>query len=312
MNPASDRGACVLWVASAIMEKGLAIKAHDHEYYHLFFVKKGPVSFQIDTSHETLQNNEFILIPPGMLHGMDKVTEAYINNLEIKFVVQSNRVRRQLETIPQLFREDSFATGLIEQIVEVCSQTDPSAPEIGADYLLTLLNYLYRKYGVAGEEQARFIDTTGYSPLSQEIVKYLEKNYPHDIPLQQVADAVGFNKNYICSVFKKDSGMTIGNCLTLIRIRKAAEYISFSDMNLQQVAAATGFTNFSHFNRIFKKVVGIPPGQYRCMYTTDMLTYSADYANNLRNMPGFIAAVMGGKRLSREEMPKVLPRLSNE
>ena len=101
--------------------------------------------------------------------------------------------------------------------------------------------------------------------LLQEIQDYIEEycdTNGHGPAVSEIADAVGFNKNYICSVFKRDSGMTIGNCQTIIRIHKAAELISFSDMNLNQVAAATGFTNLSHFNRIFKKVVGMSPSDY--------------------------------------------------
>lgn len=98
--------------------------------------------------------------------------------------------------------------------------------------------------------------------------------------------------------------MTIGNCQTAIRIRKAAEMISFSDMNLVQVASATGFTNLSHFNRIFKKIVGIPPGQYRRMFTGSILTKIDDETaiQEVVGQNGFIVSVLGRKRLTIAEI----------
>lgn len=251
-----------------------------------------------------MEDGGFILAPPGVTHGLDPVQASPLAKFyEIKFVINHNKLARVMQTVPMVYRRDDFISKLVELIVDQCSVPDVATPEIGADYLITLINYIYKTYGIQERVTSQYIDTTGYSQLSQEIVRFLEKKYIKDVPLQDVADAVGFNKNYICSVFKKDADMTIGACLTLIRIRKAAELISFSDMNLQQVAMATGFTNFSHFNRIFKKVVGIPPGQYRCSYTADMLIKGRDYIDRyikakddgLYENDSFIASVMGGK-----------------
>lgn len=301
MNVDVNRAASVLWVAKSNFTLHAAIKPHSHDYYHLFFVSKGPATLLVEDTRQTLVDGEFILVPPGVRHGMDAVEVPVARFCEVKFVLRSQRLERLLHSLPYFFPRNDFVATLVEETIRESSRGDAFSETVASDYLLVLINYLYRKFGEQERPAAKYIDTTGYSKVSQQIVHYLEENYAREIPLQEVADKVGFNKNYICSLFRKDSGMTIGNCTTLIRIRKAAEYISFSDMDLAQVAGATGFSNLSHFNRIFKKVVGIPPGQYRRMFPADILVPGKVTPEYLEQQ-GFISAVLGGKRLSAEEL----------
>ena len=93
--------------------------------------------------------------------------------------------------------------------------------------------------------------------------------------------------------------MTIGKCHTVIRIKKAAEAISFSDLNLSQVSSSLGFASLNHFNRVFKKVVGIPPGQYRRMYQAEiMVPGDSSVDSELIEYGGFIMSVLAGKKLT--------------
>lgn len=301
MKISSERSANVLWVAESNFPIKGGIKVHSHDYYHLFFIRQGPVDMPMGDETYTLSDGEFMIARPNTPHGMNEVTTRMVRCFEVKFAVSSNRLRRLLDTLPPTFPGDSFVAAIIQELVTESARGEPASPTIASDYLLTLINYLFRHYGVSEEPTSTIIDTTGYSQVSKDVVHYLETHYQQEVPLQEVADALDFNKNYICSAFKRDSGMTIGGCLTIIRIRKAAEFISFSDMNLSQVAEATGFTNLSHFNRIFKKVVGIPPGQYRRMFPADiLLPGDVELSPEWMEQNGFIYAVLGGKKLSAE------------
>ena len=302
INP--NRQISVLWVAESNWAVQSGIKPHKHDYYHMFIVRQGPLEFVIDSEVCQLENGEVLLAKPGVIHGMNAVTIRMGRVYEIKFTTRSPALKNLLEGIPAKLPADPFAEALVRELVAESNLQQPSTPTFVSDYLLSLVNFYSRHYGKLEGHETSTIDTAGFSKVSRQIVQYLEANYAHEIPLQEVADAVGFNKNYICSVFKRDSGMTIGGCQTTIRIRKAAEMISFSDMNLTQVASATGFTNLSHFNRIFKKVVGIPPGQYRRMFTGDILTKadSEEAIQEIVGQNGFIVSVLGRKRLSISEI----------
>lgn len=297
----------VLWVAESnwIPEKGIAEHAHD-DYYHLFIVRSGALDFTVDGTPYSLENNGLVLAAPGQLHSMTNNTANVSRIYEIKFASKSPVLKRQLSSIPRAMTVDSMGMNLVREIVAEGNRQEIQSAEYTASYLLSLINYLYRHYGITQSSETVIIDTTGFSDVCVEIVKFLESNWTRDVSLQEVADHVGFNKNYICTLFKRESGMTIGACHTTIRVRKAAEMISFSDMGIEQVAYATGFSNTSHFNRIFKKVAGIPPGQYRRMYPVKIILTETDeekanaMKDELRKNNGFIVAVLGRKKLSTQ------------
>ena len=258
------------------------------------------------------------MIKPDVLHGMENISDDVCRCYEVKFTISSPRLETLLTALPSFFPADGFISGLIRELVAESTCARASTPAFISDSLVAAINYLFRHYGEDASiegEAVGMIDTVGYSPLSREIIRYLEQNYNREVSLQEIADAVGFNKNYICSVFKRDSGMTIGNCQTVIRIRKAAELISFSDMSLTQVASATGFTNLSHFNRIFKKVTRIPPGQYRRMFASNILSYgnpTDEAAQKILQQNGFTVSVLGRKKMTIEDIVQQISRDARE
>lgn len=292
-----NRDISILWVAESNWIEGAGIKPHSHDYYHMFMVRKGPIDFLVNDNLQTLNKGQAVLACPGVMHGL--TSRASMGKVyEVKFTTHSPALKHLLDSISTVLPADDLAERLLQEIVAESNLQEPSALTFLSDHLLSLIDYYSRHYGTSASQISAVIDTSGFSEVSGKIVSYLEANYRKELHLQEIAENVGFNKNYICSVFKRDSGMTIGMCHTLIRIRKAAELISFSDMSLHQVAVATGFTNLSHFNRIFKKVVGIPPGHYRRMFAADILFPGAYDETQIVGQNGFIISVLGKKKLS--------------
>lgn len=294
----------VLWVVESNFVEGNGIKSHEHGYYHLFMVREGTANVTVGDRDYHLSNGDFFIAKPGISHHMHDVDIPILNCYEVKFVSMSSQVSKMLDTLPDFFPADSFTREIVKGIVAEGARGEVSSPKFAGDYALVLIEYLHRHYGVREPISTSVLDTTGYSELSRKVVAYLEEHFVEKLLLQEVADAVGLNKNYMCSAFKKDTGMTVGTCLTVIQIRKAAELISFSDLTLNQVASATGFVNLSHFNRIFKKVVGIPPGHYRRMFSGDILSIqdykeiSDETLQTILDQNGFIVSVLGRKHLS--------------
>lgn len=292
-----------MWVAESNFVTGSGIKSHAHSYYHLFMVRSGPVDFTVDDQSYTLNNGETLLAKPGVMHGLNNNSDTLARCYEVKFTASTQVLQRRLDFIPAVLPKNEFATYLVRELVKESTRAELSTPAFVADYLMALLNFYHREYGSQEEAETSVIDVVGYSEVSQKIVQYLEENFDREVPLQEVADVIGLNKNYVCSLFKRDTGMTIGTTMTIIRIRKAAELISFSDMSLQQVAESTGFSNLSHFNRIFKRVVGIPPGQYRRMFTADQLIVDDKMpTEEVLAENGFVVSVLGRNRLTIAEI----------
>lgn len=299
----------ILWVSSSQTIHNYGVKQHKHNYYHLFYITLGEAVFCVDDTESLVKAGQIVIAPKGSMHGFKKVECPIMDSYQIKFVVFDVGLNTVLSRISPIFDSDAFTSAIIKQIVAESAEFKPAVQSSMRSYLLSLLYYITAPYRTREDSESQIIDTTGFSPVSKRIVQYLEEQYMNEVSLQAIAQSVNFNKNYICSVFKHDSHLTIGECLNLIRIRKAAELISYSDMDLAQVYSATGFANLSHFNRIFKRIAGIPPGQYRRMYPLDvLLTGDMEIPDGYRQQDNFIVSVLAGQKLNTETALSIISK----
>jgi two-component system, response regulator YesN len=111
-------------------------------------------------------------------------------------------------------------------------------------------------YGEAGRGQV-------LSKTVSDIIHYISKNYKNTITLENISDTVELTPNYVCSLFKKEMGMTIVNYIMLYRINKAKALIMNTNMRSYEIAAKVGFTDESYFSRSFKKITGCSPNDYK-------------------------------------------------
>ena len=97
----------------------------------------------------------------------------------------------------------------------------------------------------------------------QEIKDYLDAHYGEKIPLDALAEQFYINKFYLTRVFKEQFGQTVTGYLMQLRITQAKRLLRFSDKNIETIAQECGMSDANYFSRIFKKVEGTTPGQYR-------------------------------------------------
>ncbi|MCA1321659.1 AraC family transcriptional regulator [Bacillus tianshenii] len=90
----------------------------------------------------------------------------------------------------------------------------------------------------------------------------MHENYQQDISLSELAEHFNLSSSYISTIFKANTGENFKESLNRYRIQKAKEILSSEDMKVNQVAEMVGYNNVNTFIRIFKKYVGLSPGQY--------------------------------------------------
>ena len=92
---------------------------------------------------------------------------------------------------------------------------------------------------------------------------YILKNYNKNITLEELAGEISMSRYHLCRVYREKTGVNFTNTLADIRILKSKELIIESDMAIRDVALSVGYTDASYFSRLFKKVTGITPTEYR-------------------------------------------------
>lgn len=100
-------------------------------------------------------------------------------------------------------------------------------------------------------------------PEINKIVKYMEQNYDQDISVKSLAQYVMMGENYVSALFKKKMGKTLIHYLHEIRVKQAMHYLAETDMTIHEIGLKVGFVNDNYFIKIFKRIVGTTPNQYR-------------------------------------------------
>jgi len=101
------------------------------------------------------------------------------------------------------------------------------------------------------------------SHILDKIRHYLDENYSKDISLDTVAEVVNLSTSYLSFIFKEISGKNFVDYVNEFRIEKAKKLLDETSLNIAQIAEKVGYNSANNFSKVFKKYVGISPGQYR-------------------------------------------------
>lgn len=99
--------------------------------------------------------------------------------------------------------------------------------------------------------------------LIKNLCEYLEENYNKNITLEEAASYIGFSTFYFSKIIKEYLNVSFVDYLASIRIRKAKEIIENTNLNISDVAYKVGYIDANYFTRVFKRIEGITPSQYK-------------------------------------------------
>ena len=118
------------------------------------------------------------------------------------------------------------------------------------DYAVSVL----REFDHTNTEYLRPVDLTRF---------YIENHLSEDLTLEKVAEQVHLNPDYLNRIFKKEFGMSINKYAIGQKIEHAKWLLQHTDKALVEIAAQVGYFNYSSFTRMFQKVVGCSPQEWK-------------------------------------------------
>lgn len=99
--------------------------------------------------------------------------------------------------------------------------------------------------------------------VAENIRIYIEKHYREDVSLQDMAAEMNYSDAYFCKLFKQCFDKSFVAYLTDFRVNKAKELLEDILINIKDVSAEVGYHDSNYFAKVFKRVVGVTPSEYR-------------------------------------------------
>ncbi len=160
---------------------------------------------------------------------------------------------------------------LITTLGHAAAEGGGGAPRVCGEALEELCVRLWRQFrdarvghpspgaGVAASAQP----TDGGRPQIEQVLAYIDHNLARPISREDLARQASFAPSYFSSLFREATGTTIPEYINARRIRRAQELLREPHTRVSSVCYAVGFRDLSNFNRVFKRIVGQTPREYR-------------------------------------------------
>jgi len=100
-------------------------------------------------------------------------------------------------------------------------------------------------------------------PVIARARNYIHEHQTEELSLGQVAKAVNMSSFYFCKMFKKVTGINFTDYVARVRIEKSKNLLLNPNLRVSEIAFEVGFQSLTHFNRVFKKLIGQSPTEYR-------------------------------------------------
>lgn len=241
---------------------------HHHTYFEWMWLLSGSAHMKIEGRIYHLQPGDFVILPPQMPHAdvYSRSTPAY-DSLWFSFrpdVVGAHLFKYhpvgQWEAIAYLRAPAApMLPSLLLSLQEELEFLSPHATEAQQALLLQLVVWLLRILEPACRDATADV-LPGHA--SQRALAYLHEHYAENVSLSDVARAAYLSPNYLAAVFKQETGKTVFDVLTEIRLSHARRLLLEDRLPVQEIAAAVGYSSPHHFSRLFRRSEGIPPSRY--------------------------------------------------
>jgi len=113
------------------------------------------------------------------------------------------------------------------------------------------------------QQSQNSVDTNDLKIVATWAHTYIRMNFDRPITASKVANALGYNVDYLGRVYRQTYDCTLTEAIHHRRIRKACEYLLNSKLTISQIAPKCGFSDPDYFRRVFKRYMRIAPSDYR-------------------------------------------------
>ena len=209
------------------------------------------------TVTETLKNGKeavpaILKAPPDII--VSDIVMPQMDGIEMVRLLRESDIKSEIILLSG-YREFEYAQSAIHYGV-----FDYINKPVNHNLLVDTLNRVVVKLGPRSEDGDPGVE---YGRQIQEIIAYMQQNYDKDISIRQISKIFYINESYLSRIFKEKTGVNFTNYLTQIRMNKAQSLLSQGSYCVYEVAEMVGYVSPKYFAKIFRKVTGKTPHQFK-------------------------------------------------
>lgn len=250
---------------------------HQHPEYEIIYIKKGSGQMRVGDFQGRYEEGHLFFLGPNIPHtglgyGVVGEHEEIIVQLREDFLGKTLWQAPEMKSIQRLFEKShqgiSFKGGLRTLIGEQLGLLLTASP---FDRLMGLFRILHQMahaeaYDLLGA--SRDLASHQDEFRMQAIYQYVADHFAEPLNIEALAEVANLTVPSFCRYFKRKTRQTCTDFVNEYRVNQACKRLQGA-MGISQVAFEVGFNNLSHFNKTFKRVMGVNPKEYRRLIASD-------------------------------------------
>lgn len=256
-------------------EQMATLEYHCHDFYEIYLHLRGGQYLGLDNSLFLLEPNQLFILPPFAMHGLSSANplrqyeRAYLNlSPELMKILGCEQI-----DLDQFFRacasQGMHTFQLSDQDAAQCLawihqlENEPASGDSLArfSHYTVLMNFL--NMVCQGIRQSKAITGSVISnSIIQDVLTYINSHYTQPLKVDQLARHFGISVSYLSHEFTKFTNRSVYDYILYRRVMLARQMMQ-TDASLNTIAYQCGFNDYSNFLRMFNKLVGMSPSQYR-------------------------------------------------
>lgn len=247
--------------------------------YELLYISAGEGDFTIEDRSYHVNKNDILLLKPGLQHEGTSTHNPFSFfcihfDIYVSKSVNAISCKEDIFTEPVPLRpvkyyktdivlpdyivlpESSNINGIFAKLINENRKAEKGYKLLTKAYFTELFLSLFR-------QNRDICLQKEYNEEITSIINFIKQNYSNKIYLSDISDYVHLSPSYISSLFKRQTGVTVSEYITIFRIATAKKLLLEKYGKISEIAYNTGFYDVHHFTRAFKKYEGLTPGEYK-------------------------------------------------
>jgi AraC-like DNA-binding protein len=231
---------------------------HHHDVHQWYICVHGTMRVRVDADIHELSPERSLIVLPGATRElvMGRRAPGYVVALFTPQALDLTAIIGRPQTLPAALRDDLHA--LVEEL-----RRPGEDSRLLVRTLLVRLLIGHKRVAAAPAAPVSGLNAASHEAVVRAADAFLIANLSRQVRRSEVAAAVHLSEPHLARLYRATTGHTIVQRLTELRIQQAKSLLLESTLSVAQVAGEVGIISFSHFARIFKRAVGISPGDYR-------------------------------------------------
>jgi len=259
-------------------DRKFVYSGESHDFWEMVYVDKGNVEIQRDEERIILKQGEIVFHKPNEFHAI-KAVDSSPNFFVVSFVCDSpsmvylekyhTTLDRTLKGFISSVIKESEDTYIIpKNDTELKKLEKKENARIGGEqliktYLEQLLIFLIRSITDKGTVGVFPTKESMESHIVVDIKEFITSRLEESVRICDICREFGYSKSYISKIFREQTGETLSSYAIKKRVECARMLIREDDLNFAQISAKLNFDNPQYFSRVFKRVTGMTPSEFK-------------------------------------------------